>query len=576
MQGHDEGSRRAWGALLNRAEQGVVAPTADDDLAEGVPQVVNRQDTDVGLNLSGFREIKKQIRTAIRGLRTNGVASQSPVPVVYDEYFKALGFSSVVRKDNGALKVVKIVDGKKVGTNLERAQVEKFLKDKLDEHEKIKDDVERRKSELAKKYSISPVSIQGVGVSNTEKPVPQGDGSEGLVFNLYPLEQGSLRYIQTIRGTKLESNADDYKRLPGQIFKILREVGVNPKPQKDGTFILEGVSNAGKADSDPMTKQEVVDFLLSIQASQGNGTSLEPVHEKGISADLDVTSQIQENHIEQNILDDMGIESVSQSQSDVGFGLVDVDEFETSTVLSGEKMYAEKDIADSLENERDVRRIFEREKEKIKQDAEEDLKVKWFDKEAFEFPERYDAVWDRFVATHPEKAVLYREHNPGIRSALERKEAKDVGIPKNELKSETPDAEDATDEVVFRFKRPLDISDAEIISERKRGEKKTFNLRFETEFGITKDQISEIEGYERLSEGQQKLVLENLREYARDTRGGFLDRTWEGILKATGRETKDKNYIEAVAVLIKNTEIRIIRINTLLGINLFSNFLSLQ
>lgn len=157
--------------------------------------------------------------------------------------------------------------------------------------------------------------------------------------------------------------------------------------------------------------------------------------------------------------------------------------------------------------------------EKIRQEAEEDVVVRGFDKEAFDFPERYDAVWNRFVATHPEKAVLYRGHNPGIRSALERKEVKD-DIPKAEPKPE---------------------------------KQNFFDVRFETEFGITEEQIFQIEGYERLSEGQQKLVLENLREYARDTRGGYLSRAWEGILKSTGREAKDKNYVEAVTVLIRNT-----------------------
>jgi hypothetical protein len=157
--------------------------------------------------------------------------------------------------------------------------------------------------------------------------------------------------------------------------------------------------------------------------------------------------------------------------------------------------------------------------EKIKQELEDDVIVRWFDKEAFDFPERYDEVWDRFVATHPEKAVLYREHNPGIRSALERKEAK-VEVFKKESKPEKQ-----------RF----------------------FDTRFETEFGITEEQISEIEGYERLSEGQVKLVLENLREYARDTRGGITARTWEGILKAVGRDTKDKSYVDAATVLIRNT-----------------------
>lgn len=238
---------------------------------------------------------------------------------------------------------------------------------------------------------------------------------------------------------------------------------------------------------------------------------------------VNVTTQIQESNAEQNVLDDMGIESVPQAQSDTGFGLAGVDEFETSSVLSGEKLYSEKDIAESLEDDRTVDLALNEEKKiDIQKKLENDLTVKWFEKEAFDYPERYDAVWDRFVATHPEKALLYREHNPGIRSALERKEEKKSDTSKQEV-------------------------------EQKNEKQKFFDTRFETEFGITEEQISQIEGYERLSEGQQKLVLENLREYARDTRGGYLSRAWEGILKATGREVEDKNYIEAVTTLIRNT-----------------------
>jgi len=212
-------------------------------------------------------------------------------------------------------------------------------------------------------------------------------------------------------------------------------------------------------------------------------------------------------------------ESLPESLHDTGFGLADVDEFKTSAVLSEEKIFSEEDIADSLESERKIGQIFGREKEEIRQDAEQDLKVKWFEKEAYEFPERSDAVWDKFVVANPIEALLYREHNPGIRSALERKEA-EVEVPKKESKLE---------------------------------KQKFFDTRFKTEFGITKEQISQIEGYERLSEGQQKLVLENLQEYAHDTRGGITARTWEGILKAVGRDTKDKNYIDATTVLIRNT-----------------------
>jgi hypothetical protein len=108
-------------------------------------------------------------------------------------------------------------------------------------------------------------------------------------------------------------------------------------------------------------------------------------------------------------------------------------------------------------------------------------------------------------------------------------------------------------EVKPQEQNALPIGITEIISERKSGEKKSFDTRFETEFGITEEQVSQIEGYERLSEGQLKLVLENMRECARDTRGGYLSRAWEGILKSTGREAKDKNYVEAVTVLIRNT-----------------------
>ncbi len=91
---------------------------------------------------------------------------------------------------------------------------------------------------------------------------------------------------------------------------------------------------------------------------------------------------------------------------------------------------------------------------------------------------------------------------------------------------------------------------------------KVFDERFTTEFGITKEALSVIDGFEKLSPEQQKLVYGNLAEYAHATPDGYLHTVWSGILNNsenhqinTQKKTTGgmETYKPIVSELIKST-----------------------
>lgn len=70
-----------------------------------------------------------------------------------------------------------------------------------------------------------------------------------------------------------------------------------------------------------------------------------------------------------------------------------------------------------------------------------------------------------------------------------------------------------------------------------------FDNRFETKFGITRAELSKFEGFNQLSEGQQMLVYENLKEYAEQGTDGYLAKVWEGI-EDTSKNDEEKSITE--------------------------------
>lgn len=64
-----------------------------------------------------------------------------------------------------------------------------------------------------------------------------------------------------------------------------------------------------------------------------------------------------------------------------------------------------------------------------------------------------------------------------------------------------------------------------------------FDTRFEKEFGLSSIELRSIEGFARLSPAAQKMVFENLKEYAEQGSDSFLGSVWSGIKeKITGKE----------------------------------------
>lgn len=66
----------------------------------------------------------------------------------------------------------------------------------------------------------------------------------------------------------------------------------------------------------------------------------------------------------------------------------------------------------------------------------------------------------------------------------------------------------------------------------------TFDSRFTSEFGISEEDLVNIKGFESLSVPQQKLVFENLKEYAESGAGSRLEHIWKKI-KVIGFKLED-------------------------------------
>lgn len=452
MQGHGEGSRRAWGALLNRAEN--VPVSAKDLLEEVIPKPSSPQE-----------------EVIVKGIADG-----------FERY--------LIEKDSGSKK----------------------------ENKKTVKNGNGGRGETWGQYLIKEIKALGA------QDVVFDERKDKKIKFSYPDRKGRLQN----RLLYLNEVADFIQKQ--QAKKATTSVEVTSSHEKDSNIAQTPI---------PVTEVGVSKVTNPFLISGDFGKS-----DRG----TDVNSEILQEDFYKNAI---GVESLPESLHDTKFGLADVDEFETSAVLSGEKMYAEEDVAEVLENERKIGQIFGREKEEIRQDAEHDLKVRWFEKEAYDYPERSDEVWNRFIVANPIEALLYRDHNPGIRSALERKEAKRVSVAKQE-------AVHVSEEVPMTSKQGMMEIVAELEKQRvakpKPQEQKFFDSRFETEFGITEEQISQIEGYEHLSEGQQKLVLENLGEYARDNGKGKISRIFEQVLgNSAGDGQKKKKYADVATVLIRQT-----------------------
>lgn len=76
---------------------------------------------------------------------------------------------------------------------------------------------------------------------------------------------------------------------------------------------------------------------------------------------------------------------------------------------------------------------------------------------------------------------------------------------------------------------------------------KFFDARF-AEFGISQEMWESIEGHDRLTPAQQKLVFENLRESSGQP---FLKKVWEGIREKLGKEREEKDYLPMLTELVK-------------------------
>jgi hypothetical protein len=62
-----------------------------------------------------------------------------------------------------------------------------------------------------------------------------------------------------------------------------------------------------------------------------------------------------------------------------------------------------------------------------------------------------------------------------------------------------------------------------------------FDERFEKQFGITREELSKIEGFEKLSNGQQTLIYESLKEYTEDESRGKFGAMWAGVKGVLGQ-----------------------------------------
>jgi len=101
-----------------------------------------------------------------------------------------------------------------------------------------------------------------------------------------------------------------------------------------------------------------------------------------------------------------------------------------------------------------------------------------------------------------------------------------------EFKKAYESAGDERDSLVYMWiERKLQSLKSEKEGRKKPEQTKAFDERFTTEFGITKEALEDIEGFEKLSFEQQKLVFENLSEYRRAGTGGYLNTVWSSILK---------------------------------------------
>ncbi len=65
-----------------------------------------------------------------------------------------------------------------------------------------------------------------------------------------------------------------------------------------------------------------------------------------------------------------------------------------------------------------------------------------------------------------------------------------------------------------------------------------FDERFEKQFGIKKEELSKIEGFEKLSNGQQMLVYESLEEYADEQSRGKAAAMWASVRSAMGQNVE--------------------------------------
>ncbi len=81
---------------------------------------------------------------------------------------------------------------------------------------------------------------------------------------------------------------------------------------------------------------------------------------------------------------------------------------------------------------------------------------------------------------------------------------------------------------------------------------RTFDTRFESEFGVTKEIWEQIPGSEKLSPAQQKLVFENLREFNERDKAPFLKHAWEGIVEKLGRKKDVGPTLDALSRLVES------------------------
>lgn len=81
---------------------------------------------------------------------------------------------------------------------------------------------------------------------------------------------------------------------------------------------------------------------------------------------------------------------------------------------------------------------------------------------------------------------------------------------------------------------------------------RTFDTRFESEFGVTKEMWEQIPGSEKLSPAQQKLVFENLREFNERDKAPYLARTWEGVKATLGKKVDGGPTLDTLTQLVES------------------------